>query len=126
MIFEEFIECGKGRDMGFTSVNGFEQKISGSSGTISMSRDLFRLHRGMDSARVFSLFFSGPGFFISMMQTAWCVYLYILAHATLALADLEIYRVYRYFKMTETQTSLSLSKEEEATTTPSTPYSSAS
>ncbi len=112
VIFEEFIECGKGRDMGFTSVNGFEQKISGSSGTISMSRDLFRLHRGMDSARVFSLFFSGPGFFISMMQTAWCVYLYILAHATLALADLEIYRVYRYFKMTETQTSLSLSKEE--------------
>ena len=112
VIFEEFIECGKGRDMGFTSVNGFEQKISGSSGTISMSRDLFRLHRGMDMLRVFSLFFSGPGFFISMMQTAWCVYLYILAHATLAVADLEIYRVYRYFKMTETQTSLSLSKEE--------------
>jgi 1,3-beta-glucan synthase len=112
VIFEEFIECGKGRDMGFTSVNGFEQKISGSSGTISMSRDLFRLHRGMDAFRVFSLFFSGPGFFISMMQTAWCVYLYILAHATLAVADLEIYRVYRYFKMTETQTSLSLSKEE--------------
>ena len=112
VIFEEFIECGKGRDMGFTSVNGFEQKISGSSGTISMSRDLFRLHRGMDAFRVFSLFFSGPGFFICMMQTAWCVYLYILAHATLAVADLEIYRVYRYFKMTETQTSLSLSKEE--------------
>ena len=112
VIFEEFIECGKGRDMGFTSVNGFEQKISGSSGTISMSRDLFRLHRGMDSFRIFSLFFSGPGFFISMMQTAWCVYLYIVAHATLAVADLEIYRVYRYFKMTETQTSLSLSKEE--------------
>jgi hypothetical protein len=66
----------------------------------------------MDSLRVFSLYFSGPGFFISMMQTAWCVYLYILAHATLAVADLEIYRVYRYFKMTETQTSLSLSKEE--------------
>lgn len=112
VIFEEFIECGKGRDMGFTSVNGFEQKISGSSGTISMSRDLFRLHRGLDSLRIFSLFFSGPGFFISMMQTAWCVYLYILAHAALAVADLEIYRVYRYFKMTETQTSLSLSKEE--------------
>ena len=112
VIFEEFIECGKGRDMGFTSVNGFEQKISGSSGTISMSRDLFRLHRGMDTFRIFSLFFSGPGFFIAMMQTAWCVYLYILAHATLAMADLEIYRVYRYFKMTETQTSLSLSKEE--------------
>ena len=112
VIFEEFIECGKGRDMGFTSVNGFEQKISGSSGTISMSRDIHRLHKGMDSLRVFSLYFSGPGFFISMMQTAWCVYLYILAHATLAVADLEIYRVYRYFKMTETQTSLSLSKEE--------------
>jgi len=112
VIFEEFIEVGKGRDMGFTSVNGFEQKISGSAGTISMSRDVYRLHRSMDFFRVLSMYFSGPGFFISVMQTAWCVYLYILVHAGLAIADLEIYRIYRYFKMTETQTTLSLSKEE--------------
>ena len=112
VLFEEFIEVGKGRDMGFTSVNGFEQKISGSAGTISMSRDIYRLHRSMDFFRIMSMYFSGPGFFISVMQTAWCVYLYILVHASLAIADLEIYRVYRYFKMTETQTTLSLSKEE--------------
>jgi len=112
VLFEEFIEVGKGRDMGFTSVNGFEQKISGSAGTISMSRDIYRLHRSMDFFRILSMYFSGPGFFISVMQTAWCVYLYILVHAGLAIADLEIYRVYRYFKMTETQTTLSLSKEE--------------
>ena len=112
VLFEEFIEVGKGRDMGFTSVNGFEQKISGSAGTISMSRDVYRLHRSMDFFRMMSMYFSGPGFFISVMQTAWCVYLYILVHAGLAIADLEIYRVYRYFKMTETQTTLSLSKEE--------------
>ena len=112
VLFEEFIEVGKGRDMGFTSVNGFEQKISGSAGTISMSRDVYRLHRSMDMFRMMSMYFSGPGFFISVMQTAWCVYLYILVHAGLAIADLEIYRVYRYFKMTEAQTTLSLSKEE--------------
>ena len=57
------------------------------------------------------MYFSGPGFFIGVMQTAWCVYLYILV-MRLAIADLEIYRIYRYFKMTETQTTLSLSKEE--------------
>ena len=112
VLFEEFIEVGKGRDMGFTSVNGFEQKISGSAGTISMSRDVFRLHRSMDFFRIMSMYFSGPGFFISVMQTAWCVYLYILVHAGLAIADLEIYRIYRYFKITEAQTTLSLSKEE--------------
>jgi 1,3-beta-glucan synthase len=112
VLFEEFIECGKGRDMGFTSVNGFEQKISGSAGTISMSRDLFRLHRGLDFFRVFSLYFSGPGFYVSVMQTSWAVYFFALTHASLAIADLELYRVYRYFKMTETQTTLSLSKEE--------------
>ena len=112
VLFEEFIECGKGRDMGFTSVNGFEQKISGSAGTISMSRDLFRLHRGLDFFRLFSLYFSGPGFYVSVMQTAWAVYFFALTHASLAIADLELYRVYRYFKMTETQTTLSLSKEE--------------
>ena len=35
------------------------------------------------------MYFSGPGFFISVMQTAWCVYLYILVHAGLAIADLD-------------------------------------
>ena len=75
-------------------------------------RDLFRLHRGLDFFRIFSLYFSGPGFYVSVMQTAWAVYFFALTHASLAIADLELYRVYRYFKMTETQTTLSLSKEE--------------
>ena len=39
------------------------------------------------------------------------VSLYILVHFDLAIA-VQIYRIYRYFKMTETQTTLSLSKEE--------------
>ena len=39
--------------MGFTSANGFNKRFSGSAGTISMSRDLFRLHRGLDFFRIF-------------------------------------------------------------------------
>ena len=62
VLFEEFIEVGKGRDMGFTSVNGFEQKISGSAGTISMSRDVYRLHRSMDFFRMMSMYFQWPRF----------------------------------------------------------------
>ena len=39
----EYIHCGKGRDMGFMAVNGFETKISAGNALQCSSRDLYRL-----------------------------------------------------------------------------------
>ena len=61
--YAEFIHCGKGRDMGFIAVNGFETKISAGNSLQCCSRDLYRLSKSFDLARLFSMFFSGSGFY---------------------------------------------------------------
>ena len=67
--YEEFIHCGKGRDMGFIAVNGFEQKISTGNAMQLVSRDLYRLSKGVDLFRLLSLYFTGSGFYLSTAQT---------------------------------------------------------
>ena len=59
--YYEFIHCGKGRDITFGGVNGFEQKIAGGNAYQAVSRDLSRLGARADLPRVFSLFSTGVG-----------------------------------------------------------------
>lgn len=40
--YRDYISVGKGRDMGFVSINGFEIKISGGNGEVCISRDAYR------------------------------------------------------------------------------------
>jgi len=53
----EYIHCGKGRDMSFTAINGFEQKISAGNALQCTSRDLYR----MGYARRLQPLWSQPG-----------------------------------------------------------------
>ena len=50
--FYEFIHCGKGRDITFQGVTGFEQKIAGGNAYQVLSRDLHRLSRAVDFFRL--------------------------------------------------------------------------
>ena len=68
--YAEFIHCGKGRDMGFIAVNGFETKISAGNSLQCCSRDLYRLSKSFDLARLFSMFFSGSGFYGTHWDTS--------------------------------------------------------
>ena len=72
VIFEEFIEMGKGRDMGFTWVSGFEQKISGSAARFPC-RETFIDCTGRWIFQSIVDVLQWTGFFISVMQTAWCL-----------------------------------------------------
>ena len=46
-----YLQVGKGRDMGFVAVNGFEQKISAGNAMQLISRDLYRVAKGVDLHR---------------------------------------------------------------------------
>jgi len=61
--------AGQGRDMGFTAVTGFETKISAGNALQCTSRDLYRLGKHLDLARLFSFFFSGSGFYLTTLMT---------------------------------------------------------
>jgi hypothetical protein len=57
--FKEYISVGKGRDMGFDSINAFESKVSGGNGEQVMSRDVYRLGTQMDFFRLLGFYHSG-------------------------------------------------------------------
>lgn len=77
---------GKGRDMGFISINGFEIKISGGNGEVCVSRDLYRVATRVDFFRMMSVYYSGPGFFINNAILMTTVYLQTWVLVVLALA----------------------------------------
>ena len=72
--FKEYIACGKGRDMGFDSINSFESKVSGGNGEQVMSRDVYRLGTHFDFFRLLAFYHSGPGFFVNSYLVLLSVY----------------------------------------------------
>lgn len=86
--YKEYISCGKGRDMGFDSINGFNFKIAGGGGEWAISRESARLGARLDIFRLMMFYYSCIGFYINSwftMQAAyWNVYallVFSLAHA---------------------------------------------
>ena len=77
--------------MGFTAVNGFEQKISAGNALQCTSRDLYRLGKNFDLARLMSFYFSGSGFYITTMMTISSVFCFVLAQLALALCGAELF-----------------------------------
>lgn len=85
--FKEFISCGKGRDMGFDSINAFESKVSGGNGEQVMSRDVYRLGTQFDFFRLLGFYHSGPGFFINSYLVLLSVYANMWMLTLLALTN---------------------------------------
>ncbi len=50
---------GKGRDMGFDTINSFESKVAGGNGEQVLSRDVHRLSVQMDFFRLLAFYESG-------------------------------------------------------------------
>jgi len=92
--YYEYIQCGKGRDMGFIAVNSFEQKISTGNAMQLVTRDLYRISKGVDMFRLLSLYFTGTGFYFSTMLTIWGIYIFSLANIILVLTGTESYEEY--------------------------------
>ena len=59
--YREYISVGKGRDMGFDSINAFELKTSSGASNILISRDLWRLATRFDLFRCLHFYYSGCG-----------------------------------------------------------------
>jgi hypothetical protein len=89
VVYQEFIHVGKGRDMGFIAINGFEQKISAGNALQSTSRELYRLGKNFDLPRLLSFYFTGTGFFITQRLTSGAIYLLTLAFLVNALINIE-------------------------------------
>ena len=63
----EYIQVGKGRDVGLEQITMFEAKIAIGNGEQTLSRDIYRLGHLSDFFRMLSFYFTTVGFYFSTL-----------------------------------------------------------
>ncbi|KAL1209899.1 Callose synthase 10 [Cardamine amara subsp. amara] len=91
----EYIQVGKGRDVGLNQIALFEGKVAGGNGEQVLSRDVYRIGQLFDFFRMMSFYFTTVGFYVCTMMTVLTVYVFLYGRVYLAFsgADRAISRV---------------------------------
>eukprot|EP00246_Nothoceros_aenigmaticus_P012554 TRINITY_DN3954_c0_g1_i1.p1 TRINITY_DN3954_c0_g1~~TRINITY_DN3954_c0_g1_i1.p1 ORF type:complete len:892 (+),score=168.20 TRINITY_DN3954_c0_g1_i1:405-3080(+) len=85
----EYIQVGKGRDVGLNQIALFEAKVASGNGEQILSRDIYRLGHRLDFFRMLSFYYTTVGFFISNMMVVLTVYSFLWGRVYLALSGVE-------------------------------------
>ncbi|XP_031390860.1 callose synthase 12-like [Punica granatum] len=85
----EYIQVGKGRDVGLNQISMFEAKVASGNGEQVLSRDVYRLGHRLDFFRMLSLFYTTVGFFFNTMMVILTVYGFLWGRLYLALSGVE-------------------------------------
>ncbi|CAM8892739.1 unnamed protein product [Rhodiola kirilowii] len=85
----EYIQVGKGRDVGLNQISLFEAKIANGNGEQTLSRDMYRLGHRFDFFRMMSCYFTTIGFYISTLITVLTVYVFLYGRLYLVLSGFE-------------------------------------
>ncbi|KAL2940900.1 Callose synthase 3 [Bienertia sinuspersici] len=85
----EYIQVGKGRDVGLNQISMFEAKIANGNGEQTLSRDIYRLGHRFDFFRMLSCYFTTVGFYFSNLITVLTVYIFLYGRLYLVLSGLE-------------------------------------
>ncbi|KAI5082555.1 hypothetical protein GOP47_0002298 [Adiantum capillus-veneris] len=85
----EYIQVGKGRDVGLNQIALFEAKVSSGNGEQILSRDVYRLGHRLDFFRMLSFYHTTVGFYINNMLVVLTVYAFLWGRVYLALSGIE-------------------------------------
>ncbi|XP_058090540.1 callose synthase 3-like [Magnolia sinica] len=85
----EYMQVGKGRDVGLNQISMFETKIANGNGEQTLSRDIYRLGHRFDFFRMLSCYFTTVGFYFSTLVTVLTVYVFLYGRLYLVLSGLE-------------------------------------
>ncbi|PWA75022.1 callose synthase 5 [Artemisia annua] len=85
----EYIQVGKGRDVGLNQISLFEAKVACGNGEQTISRDIYRLGHRFDFFRMLSCYYTTTGFYVSSMLVVFTVYAYLYGRLYLSLSGLE-------------------------------------
>ncbi|RID61679.1 hypothetical protein BRARA_E00810 [Brassica rapa] len=80
----EYIQVGKGRDVGLNQIALFEGKVAGGNGEQVLSRDVYRIGQLFDFFRMMSFYFTTVGFYVCTMMTVLTVYVFLYGRVYLA------------------------------------------
>jgi len=87
--FKEYVQVGKGRDVGMSQIYKFEAKLSQGAAEQSLSRDVYRMCNRIDFCRLLSFYYGGIGHYFSNVLTIFTVYVVAYLMLVLAIYDLE-------------------------------------
>ncbi|XVE81625.1 hypothetical protein DITRI_Ditri15bG0080000 [Diplodiscus trichospermus] len=85
----EYIQVGKGRDLGLNQISKFEAKIACGNGEQLLSRDVYRLGQRLDFFRMLSFFHTTVGYFFNTTVVVLTVYAFLWGQLYLALSGVE-------------------------------------
>lgn len=85
----EYIQVGKGRDVGLNQIAMFEAKVASGNGEQVLSRDVYRLGHRLDFFRMLSVFYTTVGFYFNSMMVVLTVYAFLWGRLYLALSGIE-------------------------------------
>lgn len=79
VTMHEYMQVGKGRDVGLQQLFKFEAKLGAGAAMQALSRDIYRLSTFMDFFRTLSFFFGGIGFYLCNSMVIWALFLFLYA-----------------------------------------------
>ncbi|GLJ17580.1 hypothetical protein SUGI_0305880 [Cryptomeria japonica] len=85
----EYIQVGKGRDVGLNQISMFEAKVASGNGEQVLSRDVYRLGHRLDFFRMLSFYYSTIGFYFDTMLVVLTVYAFLWGRVYLTLSGIE-------------------------------------
>lgn len=85
----EYIQVGKGRDVGLNQISMFEAKVASGNGEQVLSRDVYRLGHRLDFFRMLSVFYTTVGYYFNSMMVVLTVYAFLWGRLYLALSGVE-------------------------------------
>ncbi|KAK6283788.1 hypothetical protein POUND7_002740 [Theobroma cacao] len=85
----EYMQVGKGRDVGLNQISMFEAKVASGNGEQVLSRDVYRLGHRLDLFRMLSFYYTTVGHYFNTMMVVLTVYTFLWGRLYLALSGVE-------------------------------------
>ncbi|XP_068662809.1 putative callose synthase 8 [Aristolochia californica] len=89
VTYHEYMQVGKGRDVGLNQISKFEAKIANGNSEQTLSRDIYRLGHQFDFFRMLSCYFTTVGFYFNSLMSVLGVYLFLYGQIYLILSGLD-------------------------------------
>ncbi|XVF79206.1 hypothetical protein PTKIN_Ptkin14bG0201900 [Pterospermum kingtungense] len=89
ITYHEYLQVGKGRDVGLNQISKFEAKVANGNSEQTLSRDIHRLGRGFDFFRMLSCYFTTIGFYFSSLISVFGIYVFLYGQLYLVLSGLQ-------------------------------------
>ncbi|KAK1301380.1 putative callose synthase 8 [Acorus calamus] len=89
VTYHEYMQVGKGRDVGLNQISKFEAKVANGNAEQTLSRDIYRLGQCFDFFRMLSCYFTTIGFYFNNLITVFGVYVFLYGKLYLVLSGFE-------------------------------------